>query len=63
MGESLSGRRNLEDGDVWLTAWCAVASCWNTKDLDCPARWADRALKQYRERFPKQSDPTEGSPT
>lgn len=41
------------DQQVWLTAWCAVASCWNTKEQRVCSKWADACLEDFRARFRK----------
>jgi len=46
---------------VWLTAWCAVATSSNCHYPDSPGRWADRCLKDFDERFPRQSRSTTDS--
>jgi hypothetical protein len=38
---------------VWVTAWCAVASCWNQKETAPCTRWADKCLEDFRQRFRK----------
>jgi hypothetical protein len=44
--------QQAESREIWLAAWLAVASSSNTNNGDVPAKWADRCLKDYRERFP-----------
>lgn len=36
---------------VWLTAWCYVATASNCNDQEAPARWADKCLSDFDERF------------
>mgnify|MGYP007031264051 CR=1 FL=1 len=43
----------LTDEQVWLQMWLAVAASSNCNTGDVPARWADRGLERFRERFPK----------
>lgn len=35
----------------WIDAWCATASAWNCKDPESATRWADKALKEFDNRF------------
>lgn len=37
--------------EVWLRAWTAVAGCWNQKDIDACAKWADKCLAEFDKRF------------
>lgn len=37
---------------IWIQAWSAVASAWNSKEADVATKWADKALKAFDERFP-----------
>lgn len=37
--------------NVWLQAWCAVARAENCYDSESATRWADEAVKAYKERF------------
>lgn len=38
--------------EIWLRAWCAVASASNVyKEAEC-ADWADACLKDFDSRFP-----------
>ena len=41
---------------VWLQVYIAVASCDSTLSEDVPAVWADRAVKDFRERFKSDVD-------
>lgn len=41
----------MSEAQVWLTAWVAVAACDTCRDLDAPARWADKCLEAFAERF------------
>lgn len=36
---------------LWLQVYISVASCDNTLSKDVPALWADKAVKDFRERF------------
>lgn len=38
---------------VWTMAWCAVASAWNAESSAVATKWADAALKEFDQRFPK----------
>lgn len=37
--------------EIWVRAYCSVASAFNSKEADC-ARYADGCLKAFDERFP-----------
>ena len=37
--------------EVWLKAWCAVASAWNSENSSVCDSWADKCLKAYDDRF------------
>lgn len=41
---------------VWLTAWCYVATASNCVDKDAPAKWADQCLSDFDERFHTTTD-------
>ena len=43
------------DSEVWLDAWCAVASSDNCYETYAAIRWADRCLKDFRKRFRRDS--------
>lgn len=47
-----SGAQRPTDEQVWVAMWTCVASCFNCQDAAAAARWADRGLQQFRERFP-----------
>ena len=51
MAEAVSAPR-LTDEQVWLAMWTCVANCFNCQRADDAARWADKGLSQFRERFP-----------
>ncbi len=36
---------------VWVQMWASVANSVNCQDAETAARWADKGLKQFRERF------------
>lgn len=37
---------------VWLTAWCMVATADNCTHKAAPTRWADECLQEFDKRFP-----------
>jgi len=39
--------------DFWIKAWCSVASASDCHDSSVPGDWADRALRDFDEKFPK----------
>lgn len=41
----------LSDEHVWLSMWTCVANCFNCQDAAAAARWADKGLQQFRDRF------------
>jgi hypothetical protein len=45
---------NLSDSEVWLKAWCSVANAFNCESIEAATRWADGALKDYKQRFDSQ---------
>lgn len=47
--------------ELWCNAWVAVASSSNCDRTSVPASWADRALRDFDERFtpPPAAAPTE----
>lgn len=47
---------DISEAQVWLTAWIAVAACDTCRDMDSPARWADKCLNAFRERFVTEDD-------
>ena len=36
---------------LWIEAWCSVANANDCKRKSVPTRWADKALKDFDERF------------
>lgn len=42
----------MTDEQVWVAMWTCVANCFNCQDATAAARWADKGLQQFRERFP-----------
>lgn len=53
MNIELNKDNDIVRKQVWLTAWCAVATADNCSDIDAPQRWADQCLKAFDERFGK----------
>lgn len=51
MAEAVSAPR-FTDEQVWLAMWTCVANRSNCQHADDAARWADKGLSQFRERFP-----------
>jgi len=45
---------------LWIDAWIQVANANNTVSLSTPTTWADKALKDFDERFKFKTPPTEG---
>lgn len=41
---------------LWIDAWCAVASAWNCKEPIAATSWADKALKEFDNRFNKKTE-------
>lgn len=39
--------------NLWVNAWLSVARSTTCLDKTVPTSWADQALKDYDERFPK----------
>ncbi len=39
------------DKNVWLKTWIAVAASANCSDVNTPSRYADRCLKDFKDRF------------
>lgn len=37
--------------DIWIKAWCAVASATNCIEPESAERWADKALNAAKSRF------------
>lgn len=37
--------------EVWLRAWCSVASSGNCCTEDIATEWADKCLQEFEERF------------
>lgn len=37
--------------EIWLRAYLAISSSWNCTDKEVPAKWADKCLADYQERF------------
>jgi hypothetical protein len=42
--------------ELWCNVWVAVAGASNSTRSDIVTTWADRALKDFDERFPRQND-------
>ena len=40
---------------IWLDSWLIVAGASNCADSKAPARWADQCLKDFKERFDKET--------
>lgn len=38
--------------EIWIRAWCAVASANDCKEMTTASNWANDALKQFRKVFP-----------
>jgi len=39
--------------DVWLKAWCSVASAGDCREVSTATNWADKCLEEFKERFDK----------
>jgi hypothetical protein len=44
--------RDINERDVWLAAYLAVAGASNCGNMQSPIKWADSARKAFNERFP-----------
>lgn len=41
----------LHESEVWLRAWCACVSAFNTPDARTAENWADTCVEAYKKRF------------
>lgn len=52
----------MTDKELWAHVCIAVAGSANVQNINSPAKWADEAVKQYRERFPEPAKQAEPKP-
>lgn len=46
-------QHELKRKEIWINAWCSVANALNCRKPEDATRWADKALKDFDERFKK----------
>ena len=52
----LESLKKIKRADLWMQAWCAVATAVTCTEPGAASRWADIALQEYEMRFGRIED-------